>query len=274
MKPVVRSSALAAVLGLSVIAVSSAASAQQVRRSSAGPGAAQPVDVLPPPAADDNGQQQQAPAPGPQSDSPPPEKKAVTPAAGYAYSDKPAAAARTTSAPRGSRYKASGPVVNMPGFEPTTDGGSRLFVQLSQNVQVEERKAQGSITYVLKGASPRVWNNTNALVTVHFNTPVSRARLVPQGADLHFIIELRSAATPTWKMNDSQDKTAMLAVDFPKGDYLANGVADPGPAVRPATPTKAARRRGTSRGPAAPAAPANNQPPVKIDDSNINNAKP
>jgi hypothetical protein len=48
-------------------------------------------------------------------------------------------------------------------------------------VPVEEHKARGSITYVLKNAGARVWNNTNALVTVHFNTPVSRARLVPRG---------------------------------------------------------------------------------------------
>jgi hypothetical protein len=242
------------------------ASAQPRRTQT--PSGSQPVDVLPPPS--DDAPASPAPQQGPQSDSPAPDKKVVVPAAGYAYSDKPAAG--TKSAPRGTRYKASGPVVNMPGFEQTNDGGSRLFVQLSQNVQVEERKAQGSITYVLKGASPRVWNNTNALVTVHFNTPVSRARLVPQGGDLHFIIELRSAATPTWKMNDSQDKTAMLAVDFPKGDYLANGVAEPaGPAPRPAA--KAAARRRNTR-PAAAPAPANNQPPVKIDDSNINNAKP
>jgi hypothetical protein len=259
--------------GLVLLAVDASA---QPRRTQV-PSGSQPVDVLPPP-TEDTAQPAPAPGPsGPQSDSPAPapDKKVVVPAAGYAYSDKPTGKA---AAPRGTRYKASGPVVNMPGFEQTNEGGSRLFVQLSQNVQVEERKAQGSITYVLKGASPRVWNNTNALVTVHFNTPVSRARLVPQGGDLHFIIELRSAATPTWKMNDSQDKTAMLSVDFPKGDYLANGVAEPaGPAPRPAAagPARgAARRRGSARPAAATPAPANNQPPVKIDDSNINNAKP
>ncbi|MBN9165444.1 MAG: hypothetical protein J0I07_31080, partial [Myxococcales bacterium] len=145
--------------------------------------AQQPPDVMPPP-ADSGGS-------GPASEVP--EKKPSGPTAGYAYSDKPTASSRSPHA----RYRKSGPVVNMPGFEQTADGGSRLFVQLSQNVPVEERKAQGSITYVLKGASPRVWNNTNALVTVHFNTPVARARLVPHGQDLHFVIDLRAAATPT-----------------------------------------------------------------------------
>lgn len=259
---------LAVLTSLALVTVLVIDAQAQPRRTQV-PSGSQPVDVLPPPA--DDGASQPAPQgpSGPQSDAPAaPDKKVVVPAAGYAYSDKKPGKAVA----RGTRYKASGPVVNMPGFEQTNDGGSRLFVQLSQSVQVEERKAQGSITYVLKGASPRVWNNTNALVTVHFNTPVSRARLVPQGGDLHFIIELRSAATPTWKVNDSQDKTAMLAVDFPKGDYLANGVVEPeGPAPRPAA--KATTRRRNTR-PAAAPPPPNNQPPVKIDDSNIKNATP
>lgn len=149
-------------------------------------------------------------------------KTPAKPMAGYAFSDKAPAA----SAPaKHSRYRKNGPVVNMPGFEQTGDGGSRLFVQLSQTVPVEERKANGSITYVLKGASPRVHNNTNALVTVHFNTPVAKARLVPKGKDLLFVIDLRSAATPTWKINEGPDKSQVLSIDFPKGDFLPSGAS-------------------------------------------------
>ncbi|MBX3211796.1 MAG: hypothetical protein KF850_07165 [Labilithrix sp.] len=210
----------------------------------AAPGLAQqaPPDVLPP-AADNDGAS--GGGSGPASEVP--EKKAPSaPMAGYAYSDKPTASSR---APR-SRYRARGPVVNMPGFEQTADGGSRLFVHLSQGVPVEERAAQGSITYVLKGASPRVWNNTNALVTVHFNTPVARARLVPRGQDLLFVVDLRSAATPTWKMSESADKTSMLTIDFPKGDYLQAGGEVAATDGQPAEPRPAARgRRGGRRGP-------------------------
>lgn len=236
-------------LGVLMLAATHEASAQPTQGT---------PDVLPPPP------DESASSAGPRPDTP--EKKPVTPAAGYAYSDKPTPSSRTS---HHSRYRARGPVVNMPGFEQTNDGGSRLFVQLSQTVPVEERKAQGSVTYVLKGASPRVWNNTNALVTVHFNTPVSRARLVPQGADLLFIIELRSAVSPTWKISDSQDKTAILAIDFPKGDYLSGGVVEPQPraAARPA------RRRG-GRKTAPPQPPPSNEPPIKINDSNIDSAKP
>lgn len=217
----------------------------------AAPGLAQQretPEVLPPPADNADGA---GGGSGPASEVP--EKKAPsTPMAGYAYGDKPTASSRVAR----TRYRSRGPVVNMPGFEQTADGGSRLFVQLSQSVPVEERAAQGSITYVLKGASPRVWNNTNALVTVHFNTPVARARLVPRGQDLHFIVELRSAATPTWKMSESTDKTSTLTIDFPKGEYLPAGGEVGAADGRPAEPGPRAIRRGGRRGPPPSSDPA------------------
>jgi hypothetical protein len=203
------------------LAITTSGRAQERRGATTG----QTPDVMPVPTGGPN---------GPAAEADKSETKPVTPAAGYAYADKPAAASHAS--PRRGKYRATGPVVNLPGFETTPEGGSRFFVQLSQNVPVEERKAQGSVTYVLKGASPRVWNNTNALVTVHFNTPVQSARLVPQGQDLLFVVELRAAATPTWKMTDGPDKTAMLSVDFPKGEWL--GAPAAAPAATPETGTE------------------------------------
>ena len=230
---------LSSAITLGVLALTVPSEAQ--RRAPAA-SAEETPEVLPPP----SGEGDTGGANGPAADAP--EKKApVTPAAGYAYGDKKSASTRST--PR-SRYRVRGPVVNMPGFEQTAEGGSRLFVQLSQSVQVEERKAQGSITYVLKGASPRVHNNTNALVTVHFNTPVARARLVPHGHDLHFVVDLRSDVAPVWKMNDAQDKSAMLTIDFPKGEFLQGTVPDAPRAERPA------RRGGRGKRGAPKAAPA------------------
>jgi hypothetical protein len=243
---------LSSVIALAIVALALPSQAQERNSGAAAPPA---PEVLPPPGTGGSGPAEPAPA------------RPVTPAAGYAYGDKQTASTRG-SAPH-AHYRRSGPVVNMPGFEQTGDGGSRLFVQLSQNVPVEERKAQGVITYVLKGASPRVWNNTNALVTVHFNTPVSRARLVPQGQDLLFIIELRAAAAPTWKMTEAPDKTATLLIDFPKGEYLPTGggeVTAPAPAGATApspVPAHAAARpapKGVRGGKRPVAKPAKAEP--------------
>jgi hypothetical protein len=106
------------------------------------------------------------------------------------------------------------------------EGGSRLFVEVSQTVGVEEKRAQRTLTYVLRGARVVHRNNENALVTVHFNTPVTRARLVPSGRDLLFSIDLRADATPAWKIVNESDGTATLQIDFPKGSFLPAGGVD------------------------------------------------
>jgi hypothetical protein len=171
------------------------------------------------------------------------------------FNDKP-----TRRAPQGhAAVRRSGPLATFPGFEALPDGGSRLFVQLNTSVPVEERKAAGSITYVLKGAHLRVHNDSNALVTVHFNTPVFRARLAPQGNDLLFILELRSAATPTFKMSANQDKTSTLQIDFPKGDFISGDGSETLPAET--KPTRALGRvpktgKGGKGTPSTPPPPA------------------
>lgn len=121
---------------------------------------------------------------------------------------------------RPAAHAPSGPIATLPGFEMLPEGGSRLFVELTKPVQVDERKARGKLTYVLHGAHVAVRNNENPLVTVHFNTPVTRARLVPVGNDLHFVIDLRADATPTWKGSPGKEGSFVLTIDFPKGSYI------------------------------------------------------
>jgi hypothetical protein len=124
----------------------------------------------------------------------------------------------------------SGPIATLPGFEMLADGASRLFVELTQTVAVDEKKNGRRITYTLKGAHVIHRNNENALVTVHFNTPVQRARLLPSGGGLVFVVDLRADSTPTWKMTPAKDNSAILEIVFPKGDFLpANQEPEPEP---------------------------------------------
>ena len=129
------------------------------------------------------------------------------------------------------------PDVIEPGFETLADGSSRLFVELSKQVPFETKTAAGTITYILKGAHVDKRNNYNPLVTVHFNTPVSQARLVPHGSDLFFVVTLRAAVQPTATMDAGKDGTAILKIAFPSGNWLPNQAA-PGaaPAASPAAP--------------------------------------
>jgi hypothetical protein len=148
-----------------------------------------------------------------------PEVQAIL--AGHRSSGGGAAAPRPPHGHRNAKAT-TGAVATYPGFAMRDDGGSRVFVQLTKAVPVEEHKAAGQITYVLKGAHVTERNNENALVTVHFNTPVSRARLRPVGHDLALTIELRGAASPTYKVEGGTDGGSRLVVDFPEGQFLDN----------------------------------------------------
>lgn len=115
------------------------------------------------------------------------------------------------------------------GFETLADGSTRLFVELSKPVAYETKTARSSITYVLKGARVARRNNYNPLVTIHFNTPVTSARLVPHGRDLWFVVELRAQVSPTVAVDAAKDGSAMMRIELPKGQYLP-GVSTPPPA--------------------------------------------
>jgi len=155
-------------------------------------------------------------------------------AGGYSYSDK---RPRSSGAAR-PRPARTGPSAAFPSFHASDGGGSRIVVHLSASVPVEERKAAGSVTYILKGVHVNRWNDTNPLVTVHFNTPVSQARLVPHGADLHLVVDLRAASAPTFKVSpgQAQGAGASLEIDFPKGDFTTPGPATPAAPAAKATP--------------------------------------
>ena len=122
----------------------------------------------------------------------------------------------------------AGLVATLPGFQMLPDGGSRLFVALTHNANVTEKRDPRVLTYVIHGAHVVHRNNENALVTVHFNTPVTRARLLPLRGDLVFSVDLRADSAPVWRVVDSGDGSSILQVDFPKGAFLPAGEMDPG----------------------------------------------
>ncbi len=175
--------------------------------------------------APNQGQGQTAPAGAAAAEAP--KTPAYAGPQGSSYSDKKPTGGSSTAPIHRVRVRKGAPVATLPGFEQLPDGGSRLFVDLTTQVPVEERRTAGSVTYVLKGAQVTHHNNTNALVTVHFNTPVFRARLVPSGADLLFVIELRDPkAAPAYKMS-ARGQGGILTVDFGKGDYVPQQQAAP-----------------------------------------------
>jgi hypothetical protein len=120
-----------------------------------------------------------------------------------------------------------GLIATLPGFEMLPDGGSRIFVELTHNATVAEKRDARTLSYVIRGARVNLRNNENALVTVHFNTPVTRARILPVHGDVVLSIELRADTPAAWRVVDGAEGS-VLQIDFPKGAFLAPGEYVPG----------------------------------------------
>jgi hypothetical protein len=130
-------------------------------------------------------------------------------------------------AARAAGHAAPRPLAVLPGFEELDDGSTRLFVDLSAPAAYETKAAKGTLTYVLKEAQVAKRNNCNPLVTIFFNTPVTRAQLVPHGRDLWFVVDVRAPAEPSVSVDAKNGGGATLSIRFPKGDYLpAKSAAD------------------------------------------------
>ncbi len=196
-----------------------------------------------------------APASSDAADAPPAASaKPVFPATGYSYGGP--STAEAAPPPRAERTRPRAPQANpggteavMAGFETLADGSTRLFVELSKAVSFDSKSTGSTLTVVLKDAKVDRRNNQNPMVTVHFNTPVTSARLVPHGHDVWFVVDLRSAVQPAVTLaggDSAKDPSAFLRIAFPKGEYL--GQAAPG-----APPSKAqAARTQASATAAAP----------------------
>ena len=166
--------------------------------------------------------------------------KPVVPATGYSYgapsTQPPPRPERTRAARTAAPQSAPGSDAMRPGFETLPDGSTRLFVDLSKAVAYDAKTTPSTLTVVLKDAHVDRRNNQNPLVTLHFNTPVTAARLVPHGRDVWFVVDLRSNVAPTVSMASSEngkDAGSQLRIVFPKGEYLASRHADDGSAQRP-----------------------------------------
>lgn len=151
--------------------------------------------------------------------------------------DQPRARVRTTQAhpegaymgvvpgspnrpPRVRRRASRALIVTWPGFQ-MTEGGSRVFLQLTQPVSVEEQRGVRTVTYTIRNARVPVRNNRRPLITTHFNTPVLRARLVQRRRNALLVVELRDDVPATLTQGTGPNGFHFLFIDFPPGTYAA-----------------------------------------------------
>src|SRR5262245_4373393 len=82
---------------------------------------------------------------------------AAPPVIARPMSEQPQAQAPKAGGTRGRKrskpaaVQPQGPVATYPGFKMLEDGGSRVFVEISRKVEITEHKAEGRVTYRMKG---------------------------------------------------------------------------------------------------------------------------
>jgi hypothetical protein len=161
---------------------------------------------------------------GAQSKKPAPLAVPGSPASAAGNKDGPPRGRRAPAA----RARPEVAVATFPGFRLLPDGSSRIYVEVTRQVTVAERRAEGMLIYVLHDTRVPVRNNRNPLITTHFATPVGRARLLAAGADVELLIDLRKNTSAAHKMVPGENGGARLEVDFPAGDYPpAPGLFEP-----------------------------------------------
>jgi hypothetical protein len=158
-------------------------------------------------AAGQDGPAQPAPAPEPAAEP----KPSVTP--GYSWQDKPRRKGRKKAARRLDPEK---PLATYPGFSLQPDGTSKIWLSVNKKVPVEVRRAAGRIVFVLRQVQVGVRNNSNPLVTTHFPTAVSSARLVASKTGAELVVELRDRVEPTHRVTDGPAGAMLLEITVPR----------------------------------------------------------
>jgi len=180
----------------------------------------------------------------------------------------PPAAAREPSA--GTSASEADPAANAAllysGFRVSSDGASRIIVTLSKPVTVTPKVSGKTAEYLLAGTYVPARNNKNALITRHFSTMVTSAKIVTEGtpaatkkkkkkkgkaakqpagpASVRVVVEMREAVNPSWRIARNADGTAALVIDFPRPttppppepDPVAPGATPPQPSPEAEAP--------------------------------------
>ncbi len=129
---------------------------------------------------------------------------------GYTWTDKPRRRYRAT------KIDPKWAIATFPGFRMLQDGSSEVSVWLSKKVNIEVRKGERTVTLVLSDTYVRWTTNTYPLITTHFNTPLSSARLKrsKKGQTL-LVLQLREAADVKSRLEVGPRGTSILRVSIP-----------------------------------------------------------
>ena len=112
-----------------------------------------------------------------------------------------------------------------PGFQMRSDGGSRIFVQLTSETRVDSEMQPDKFVVTLKNTAIAGPTNAYPLETRYFDTPVKRAQLKKKDQDTLLVLDLREEITPVISMREARNGYFFVFVDFPAANYPSAGSA-------------------------------------------------
>lgn len=156
----------------------------------------------------------------------------------------PPAANRISTRRRGQRPVPTS-IVTWPGFQMTSSGGSRFFVQTTAAVATTVSESDGRVEVLFPNTAIHLSNSGRWLETQFFETPVMRARFERRGNDMVLVMLMRAHVTPSIS-SGTEGTFNFTYIDFTAGHYRpadmapvqppAQRSADGSASIRPAAP--------------------------------------
>jgi hypothetical protein len=155
--------------------------------------------------------------------------------AGYTWSEK-CSSGKSKSPTSKVRVDPSRPLADAPSFEMRTDGTSVVTVGLSRQTDIvqpliatKKKSNLRSFALLLKQAQVGVKNNTNPLITAHFQTPLERVTLRhdKQGAILR--LEFREDVQVSHTVKVGPHGSVLIEIVIPKPTKTYSPITTPKP---------------------------------------------
>jgi hypothetical protein len=108
----------------------------------------------------------------------------------------------------------AGPEITFSGYRALPGGRGVLFVEMTESVTVEVKRAAQVIEYRLVGARVPLRNNKNPLLLRDFSSSAMSAVLVPDKQAVRFVVTLRANVNPTHRMVQ-RGKATVLEIELP-----------------------------------------------------------
>jgi hypothetical protein len=136
------------------------------------------------------------------------------------------------------------PAITWPGFQMRPDGSSRVFVQITTQVDVSAALVDGKVIVDFGNVAIAGSNNRRPLVTKFFNTPVTSVEVKRANKRTTLVLTMRAPIEPRVSQEQASSGFHFVYVDFPPGSYRPNepqaaAAPPPGPLAAPDPPEAA-----------------------------------